>query len=81
MKTTIDIADDLLERSKRLSRERHVTLRELVSEGLRLVTAQQATPRAFRVKAVTAKGRGLAPEFRDAPWSAFRDAAYGGRGS
>ena len=34
MKTTIDIADDLFLRSKQISKEQDVTLRELFSEGL-----------------------------------------------
>ena len=37
MKTTIDIADELFRQAKQVSRERGVTLRELVSEGLRYV--------------------------------------------
>lgn len=81
MKTTIDIADDLLLHSKRVAREQHVTLRELVSEGLRQVLAKKAPGRPFRVNPVTVKGEGLAPEFQDAPWRAFRDAAYGGHGA
>jgi hypothetical protein len=81
MKTTIDIADDLLLRSKRLSREQHTTLRELVAEGLRHELEKRAGSRPFCAKPVTFGGEGLAPEFRDAPWSAFRDTAYKGRGA
>ncbi|MFA5206345.1 MAG: DUF2191 domain-containing protein [Lentisphaeria bacterium] len=81
MKTTIDIADDLFLRSKRLSLERGVTLRELVSEGLALVVAKRSATPAFRVKPVTFGGQGLAPEFRNAAWSAIRDAAYEGHGT
>lgn len=81
MKTTIDIADDLLLRSKQVSRERGVTLRELFSEGLECAIGRWSAARATRVKAVTFKGRGLAPEFRRAPWGAIRDAAYEGHGS
>lgn len=77
MKTTIDIADDLFLRSKQLSRERGVTLRELVSEGLVLVVEKRVFKPAFRAKAVTFKGNGLAPEFRDVSWGVIRDAAYG----
>ena len=36
VKTTIDIADDLLARAKRVARQEAITLRELTEEGLRL---------------------------------------------
>lgn len=81
MKTTIDIADDLFLRSKQLSRERGVTLRELVSEGLALVVEKRLVKPVFHARAVTFRGNGLAPEFRDAPWGGIRDAAYEGHGT
>lgn len=81
MKTTIDIADDLLLRSKRVSSERGMTLRELVSEGLLYVVEKQSVQPAFRVRAVTFKGKGLAPEFRQTDWSVIRNTAYEGHGS
>lgn len=81
MKTTVDIADDLFLRSKQLSKERGVTLRELLSEGLVYVIEKWADAPASRVNPVTFKGRGLSPEFRKASWGAIRDAAYEGHGS
>lgn len=81
MKTTIDIADDLLLRSKQLSREQHVTLRELVSDGLAYVIKQRSTAATRHVTPVTFKGNGLSPEFSHAPWGAIRDAAYEGHGA
>ena len=81
MKTTIDIADDLFLRSKQVSRERGVTLRELLSEGLVYVLEKRAAAPAIRVQAVTFKGKGLAPEFKHAAWGVIRDAAYEGHGS
>lgn len=81
MKTTIDMADDVFLRAKRLSRERGVTLRELMTEGLLWALEKHVDTPAFRVKAVTFKGRGLSPEFQQAPWGAIRDAAYEGHGS
>ena len=81
MKTTIDIADDLFLRSKRVSKERGVTFRELLSEGLvQALEKWSATP-ATHVKPVTFKGKGLAPEFRHGSWGAIRDAAYEGHGA
>lgn len=81
MKTTIDIADGLLLRSKQVSRERGVTLRELMSEGLEYAVEKWSAMPTSRVKAVTFKGKGLAPAFREAPWGVIRDAAYEGHGS
>lgn len=81
MKTTIDIADDLFRQAKQVSRERSVTLRELVSEGLLSVIEKRSETPAFHLKAVTFGGEGLAPEFQQAPWSAIRDALYEGHGS
>lgn len=81
MKTTIDIADDLLLRSKQVSRERGVTLRELLTEGLICALEKWSVPTTTRIKAVTFKGKGLAPEYRSAAWGVIRDAAYEGHGS
>ena len=81
MKTTIDIADDLFLRSKQVSRERGVTLRDLISEGLAYAVEKRSAVAETRVKPVTFKGKGLAPEFRQAAWGVIRDAAYEGHGS
>ena len=37
VKTTIEIADDLLERAQRVARKRKTTFRALTEQGLRLV--------------------------------------------
>jgi hypothetical protein len=81
MKTTIDIADDLFQRSKQISRQRGVTLRELVSEGLAYAVEKWSTCPKDRIKPVTFRGKGLAKEYKKATWGAIRDAAYEGHGS
>jgi hypothetical protein len=80
MKTTIDIASNILKRSKDLARRERVTLRALVEEGLDLVMEQRAVRRKVRLKPVTFRGRGLAREYRHGGWTKIRDAAYEGRG-
>ncbi|MFT3792531.1 MAG: hypothetical protein QM741_16035 [Rudaea sp.] len=42
MKTTIDIADDLIDRAKLIQKRQAITLRALVEEGLRLVLDKHA---------------------------------------
>ncbi len=81
MKTTIDIADDLFLRSKQISKERGVTLRELLSEGLIYAIEKRSATPVTHIKAVTFMGKGLAPEFKQASWGTIRDAAYEGHGS
>jgi hypothetical protein len=81
MKTTIDIADDLFLRTKRVSKERGVPMRELFAEGLAHVLEtwdQTPTP---HIQPVTFKGHGLSTEFVEGSWQKIRDAAYDGRGS
>lgn len=81
MKTTIDVAGNILVRSRDRARRDGLTLRELVEEGLELALAERERRRRAPVKPVTFRGRGLAPEFRRARWARIRDAAYQGRGS
>jgi hypothetical protein len=74
MKTTIEIADNLLLRAKARAREKRVTLRSIIEESL-AETLDQPSP-AVQVKPVTFKGKGLSREFEDAPWNQIRDAIY-----
>jgi Arc/MetJ family transcription regulator len=76
MKTTIEIADALLARAKRVAANEHITLRELVETGLRQVLAQRQTQRPFTFRDQRVRGRGLQPEFQTAAWAQIRDAAY-----
>jgi hypothetical protein len=51
MRTSIDIPDLLLRRAKRVARERGVSLKQLVIDGLRTVVERQANgPSAHRMK-------------------------------
>ncbi len=77
MKTTVDIADDLLKRSQQLARREGSTLRAVLEEGLRLVLKERRMPgsRAFRFPTF-GKG-GLNAEFRDADWEKIRTSIYG----
>lgn len=74
MKTTIEIADNLLTRAKARAREQHITLRSLIEKSL-ATTLEQPLP-TTKVSPVTFKGNGLSREFEDASWEKIRDAIY-----
>ncbi len=81
MKTTIDMPDVLFRRTKTLAHRRHVTMRELITEGLLHVLEHSKSEIPHQIKPVTFKGEGLSPEFSKAGWSAIRDAVYEDRGA
>jgi len=74
MKTTIEIADNLLIRAKARAKAQHVTLRSLIEQSL-ATTLDQPLPRAL-IQPVTFKGNGLRPEFDGASWDKIREAIY-----
>ena len=74
MKTTIDIADNLLLRAKARAREEKVTLRTLIEQSLAR-TLDEGAP-VVVVRPVTMGGEGLDPEFEGASWDKIREAIY-----
>lgn len=74
MKTTIELADHLLERAKARARARRITLRSLIEESL-AVTLDHPLPPTI-VRPVTFKGKGLSREFEGASWDQIRDSIY-----
>ena len=81
MKTTIDIADGLLKRAKRLAARRNTTLREVVEEALRSALAEEserAVENGFELK--TFRGRGLQSGLSWDDFGTIRDLSYEGRG-
>jgi hypothetical protein len=81
MKTTIDIASNIMERAKDVAHADGVTFRELVEEGLLLAVRQREVRVHKPIKPVTVKGKGKHEAFRYAAWEQIRDAAYQGRGA
>lgn len=58
MKTTIDIADHLLTRVKRLAARRHTTLEQFVEDALREALRHDPASAPTRLVTHTFKGRG-----------------------
>jgi hypothetical protein len=74
MKTTIEIADNLLIRAKARAREQNTTLRSLIERSL-AATLDQPLP-ATQIKPVTFKGNGLRRDFEGNSWDQIREAIY-----
>jgi hypothetical protein len=78
MKTTIEIADDLFEKARRVARKEKTTFRSLTEQGLRLVLKEKQTKTArWRWKPATFRGDGLTDEFKNASWDKIRDEIFG----
>ncbi len=81
MKTTIEIADALLDEAKRVAANEDTTLRTLMEEGLRRALAERKQRRKFRLRRASFKGRGLQPGVAGGSWERIRDLVYEGRGA
>ena len=78
MKTTIEIADSILEQAKTIAAREGTTMRTLVETGLRYVVAErQARYSVFELRDASFDGEGIQPDLRDASWERIRDLAYG----
>lgn len=80
MKTTIDIADPLLEAAKKAAAREGTTLRALVELGLRQVLDTRKRSGTFRLRKASFRGEGLQPAATDLSWEQMRELAYGKRG-
>jgi hypothetical protein len=76
MKTTIDIADDLLLRAKQQARRERKTLRDVVEEALRQRLADAGRRQSFRLKKHPFKGKGRHPAVVEGEWETVRDLIY-----
>ena len=79
MKTTIEIADGIMEEARSLAAEEHTTLRALVEEGLRSVVAlRKKAKRTFRLKDRSFQGRGLCSTAKGKTWEEIRAMVHAG---
>jgi len=80
MKTTIELPDELLERSKAVARRENSTLKALIEEGLRLALRARTRKRSAPFAVQPFRGDGLSPEFAGGGWEKVRDEIYRDRG-
>ncbi len=76
MKTTIDIADDLLFRAKQVAEQEHTPLRSITEEGLRLAL-QRRYRKPQNIRPFVVKGRGDPPDLSGVK---LRELLYGDEG-
>jgi hypothetical protein len=82
MKTTVEIADGLLDEARRVANREGTTVRALIEEGLRAALHRRRREgEAFRLRLVTFRGDGLQPFAQEGGWERLRDLAYDGRGA
>lgn len=81
MKTTIEIADDVLQAARQAAREDGTTLRRLVEDGLRRVLDERSSRVPFQLRDASFHGRGVQPGIRLDDWSRIREIIYEGRGA
>ena len=79
MKTTVEFPDAMLRSAKRYAAAHGMTLREVLETGLRRVlAAERAAPKPFRLKDGAFRGKGLAGQDS---WADLRARIYEGRGA
>lgn len=81
MKTTIEIADGLLNEARKVAEREKITLRTLVERGLRQELKERRARAPFRLSWVTFHGDGLHPQAGEGAWERLRDFIYEGRGA
>ena len=79
MKTTIEIADALLEDAKRVAAKEGITLRALVEDGLRKTLAEREKRPPFKMRDASVKGGRVQPGIDLSNWEQMRDLIYEGR--
>lgn len=78
MKTTVEIADELLDEARKVASREGITLRAVIEAGLRKEVRERRRSKPFRLRRATFRGRGLKPELRGASWEQIRELAYEG---
>ena len=79
MKTTVEIADDLLRQAKKVALESSTTLRDLIERGLRR-EIDDRRQRTFELPDESFGGSGTQRGVDEGDWSAVSAIIYEGRG-
>jgi len=81
MKTTLDIADPLLDQVRRIAARDGETMRSLVEQGLRIVVAQRsAKAKPFKLRDLSVGTLGVQSEYEKASSEEKRAVMYEGHG-
>ena len=81
MKTTVEIAEDLLRAAKSVATKERTTLRALLEEGLRWALEKRKRRHPFRLRDASVRGKGVQPGVVEGDWAALRGSIYEGRGA
>jgi hypothetical protein len=79
MKTTVDIADDVLLRAKEVAKNENVTLKSLIERGL-LVVLEKKNEKRNKITLVTVDGEGVNPKYEAMSWDEKLEVIYGDGG-
>ena len=77
VKTTLDLADELLRRAKRYARSVGKPLRAVVEDGLRLVLQAESRPASYRLPDRSVGRRGGSNPLESLSSQDLRDEIYG----
>ncbi len=80
MKTTIEIADELLLQAHKLAERENVSINSLVESGLRMALCEHEKMSSFKLRDASVGGEGLHPETQGLDWDGLRDMIYEDRG-
>lgn len=76
MKTTMDIADALLEEARAAAAADGSTLRSLVEEALRAQLERRRQVTTFRLRDASVGGGWMRPEYADGGWDRIAEEIY-----
>lgn len=81
MKTTIDIADALLEEARKVAAREGTSVKALVEQGLRRIVTERKRAGSFRLRKASFKGEGLQQAVQGMSADRIRELSYEGRGA
>ena len=81
MKTTVEIADELLREAKRVAAKVRTTVRALLEEGLRRALEEHRKKPRFRLRDASYGQGGLQTDVKEGSWERLRDLIHQGRGT